>query len=177
MSISCAHERSLLNHDEIELVSQTHHPSIYNLSVEELEEKRSQLRMMRDKERTLARQKQREVRGKAEPRGGSYPGTASKPQHRKQAFSAALKRINKELKRQRALAAKSQNIEAARRALSLRRNANFVHHPQTDAAPDEGPRVIVSQRRRWKVPPAKIGSISQAVKKAQAIRDDRGQGN
>jgi hypothetical protein len=44
-----------------------------------------------DKERTLAQQKQRERRGKSEPRGGSFPGTAAQPLHRKQVFAAALK--------------------------------------------------------------------------------------
>jgi hypothetical protein len=175
MSMNCAFERSLLSHDENQIISQTHHPSIYDLSVEQLRDTQSQLRSMRAKERTLARQKQRETRGKAEERGGSFPGTAKKPTYRKQVFAAALKRINKELKHQRALEAKASNVEAARRALAMSRKANFVHHPQADKTPNKGPQVIISNRRRWSVPPAKIGSISQQTRKAQAVRDFRGQ--
>lgn len=40
-------------------------------------------------------QKQREVRGKAEARGGSFPGTVDRPLHRKQLFAAALNRMKR----------------------------------------------------------------------------------
>jgi hypothetical protein len=113
------------------------------------------------------------VRGKAEPRGGSFPGTAEKPQQRKQIFSAALKRVNKELKRQLVLEARAENIEAARRALALRRAENFVHHPAADDTSRGGMQPLPSRRRRSKVPPAKIGSISQATKVVQAARDSK----
>jgi hypothetical protein len=78
MSVSCRFERSLLNHEENETIRATHHPAIYDHDVEALKALRVRLRQMRDKERTLTRQKQREVRGKAEPRGASFPGT---PEH------------------------------------------------------------------------------------------------
>ena len=128
---------------------------------------------MRDRERTLARQKRREVRGKADARGGSFPGTAEKPQQRKQIFSAALKRINKELKRQQVLEARAANVEAARRAFALRRAEKFSNHPATGEAPREGLRPLPSRRRQWKIPPERIGSISQATKVAQALRDSK----
>ena len=99
MSVSCKFERSLLSHEEDETIRATHHPAIYEHDPEGLKTLRVRLRQMRDKERTLTRQKQREVRGKAEPRGGSFPGTAEHPLHRKQVFAAALKRVNKELSR------------------------------------------------------------------------------
>ena len=68
--MSCKRERSLLSHEEHETVRVTHHPAIYEHDVEGLQAVRVRLRQLRDKERTLARQKQREVRGKAETRGG-----------------------------------------------------------------------------------------------------------
>jgi hypothetical protein len=113
------------------------------------------------------------VRGKADPRGGSFPGTAEKPQQRKQIFSAALKRVNKELKRQRMLEARTANVESARRALALRRVENFVHHPAAGETSKGGLQPLPNRRRRWKVPAAKIGSISQAIKVAQAVRDSK----
>ena len=48
---------------------------------------------MRDKERTLARENRRAVRGKGAQRGASFPGTAEHPLQRKQVFAAALKRV------------------------------------------------------------------------------------
>src|SRR3981081_3466796 len=92
MSVSCKFERSLLNREEDETIRVTHHPAIYEHDAEGLKTLRVRLRPMGDEERTLTRQKQREVRGKAEPRGGSFPGTAERPLHRKQVFAAALKR-------------------------------------------------------------------------------------
>ncbi len=173
MSESYKFEQSMLGYNEFEKVRVTHHPAIYDLTNTDLRDIQIKLREMRDKERTLARQKRREVRGKADPRGGSFPGTAEKPQQRKQIFSAALKRVNKELKRQRILEARTANVEAARRALALRRAENFVHHPTADDTSRDGMQPLPSRRRRSKVPPAKIGSISQATKVAQAVRDSK----
>ena len=66
MSVPCKSERSLLSHEEYEIIRLTHHPAIYDVEAAELEAMRPRLRKMRDKERTLGRQKQREGRGKAE---------------------------------------------------------------------------------------------------------------
>ena len=129
VSMSCKRERSLLSHEEHETVRGTHHPAIYEHDGEGLQALRVRLRQLRDKERTLARQKQREVRGKAESRGGSFPGTADLPLHRKQIFAAALKRVNKEWGRVHKLKARTAHVEAAWRALALRRAAQFAPRP------------------------------------------------
>jgi hypothetical protein len=174
MSVSCKFERSLLSHEEDETIRVTHHPAIYEHDAKGLKTLRVRLRQMRDKERTLTRQKQREIRGKAEPRGGSFPGTAEHPLHRKQVFASALKRVNKELSRVHKLQARTALGEAAWRALALRRAAQFAPYPAAGAAANEGVRSLPSQRRRTNVPPSKIGSVSQATKVAQAARDSRG---
>jgi hypothetical protein len=171
--VSCKREQSLFDHDEYALVRQSHHPAIYALGEDELMALRGQLRQLRDKEKTLARQKRREVRGKAEPRGGSFPGTAQRPQERKTALTAAVRRVGKELHRQAAMAARTAQVEAARRALALRRAHAFVHHPVTDpgAMPDVA--AVPSRRRRTSVPGAHVGRVSQHNKMRQAVRDAR----
>ena len=173
MSVPCKFERSLLSHDEYEAVRVTHHPTIYDLDNAQLREINLRLREMRDKERTLARQKRREVRGKADARGGSFPGTAERPLQRKQVLVPALKRVNKEIKRLRNLEARTAHVEAARRALQLRRAAKFNHHPAAGDTAHEGVRPLPSRRRRRIVSRAKVGRISQAGKVAQARRDTR----
>src|SRR5262245_52688021 len=173
MSLPCKSERSRLSHDEFELVRVTHHPAIYEVSPEELHALKLRLREQRNKARALARQKQRELRGKAEPRGTSFPGTAEHPLERKQIFAAALKRINKELDRLHKLEARTAHVEAARAALAQHRAAKFVHHPRADPTPHHGMRPRVRVRRRTRVPGSKIGSVSQATRIAQAIRDAR----
>jgi hypothetical protein len=64
MSIPCRFERSILSHDEHELLLRTHHPEIYEAELNDLKALRQRLRDMRDKENTLARAKRREARGK-----------------------------------------------------------------------------------------------------------------
>jgi len=174
MSIPCKFERSLLNHEEYETIRLTHHPAIYDVEVAELEVIRSRLRKMHNKERTLSRQKRREVRGKREARGASFPGTAEHSSQRKQVFAAALKRVNNELRRLHNLAARTANIEAARKALALRRAANFIPYPSAENTANEGMVPRSSTRRRKIITGAKIGRVSQATKVAQAVRDARG---
>jgi hypothetical protein len=173
MPVSCKFERSLLSHEEYEFVRLTHHPAIYEHDADGLKALRVRLRELRDKERTLVRQKQRERRGKTEPRGRSFPGTVDQPLHRKQVFAAALKRVNKELARIAKLAARTAHVDAALRALALRRAAQFASYPPPGESVHEGIRPLPSRRRRTSVAREKIGRASQATKIAQATRDSR----
>ncbi len=174
MSAPCKFERSLLSHEEYETIRLTHHPVIYDVEVAELETMRPRLRKMRDKERTLGRQRRREARGKSEARGASFPGTAEHASERKQVFAAALKRLNNELRRLHNLAARTANVEAARKALALHRAAKFMAYPPAGSTASEGMMPKASTRRRKIVSGAKIGRVSQATKNAQAVRDARG---
>src|SRR5262249_33586432 len=173
MSMSCKRERSLLSHEEHETVRVTHHPAIYEHDVERLQTLRVRLRQLREKERTLARQKQREVRGKAESRGRSLPGIADLPLNRRPIFSAGLKRVNKETAGIIKLGARTAQVGAAWRALALRRAAQFVSYPAAGNSAHEGMQPLPSRRRRMTVSRDKIGRISQRTKIAQAAVDSR----
>src|ERR1700744_4010222 len=173
MSVPCKFERSLLSHEENEAIRLTHHPAIYEVEVVELEAMRPRLRKMRDKERTLGRQKRREGRGKAGVRGASFPGTAEHASQRKQVFAAALKRVNNELRRLHALAARTAHVEAARKALALHRAATFTTYPAAGATAKEGMVPKASLRRKKIIAGATIGRVSQSTKVAQAVRDAR----
>src|SRR5262249_13563580 len=93
---------------------------------------------MRDKERTLAHENRRAARGKGTPR--SSPGAAEHRLQRKQVFAAALKRVSKEIGRMLKLEARAEHVEAARRALAMRRAAQFPPRPPTDKTASEGMR-------------------------------------
>ena len=173
MSIPCKLERSILSHDEHEVVLRSHHPEIYEVALDDLKALRQRLRDLRGKERTLARAKRREARGKGPSRGESFPGTAEHPLRRKQVFAAALKRVNREIDRLQKLEARTAHMEAARRALAMRRAAQFPPHLPAGDTPGEGMRALPSRRRHTRVPAAKIGRVSQATKNEQAIRDAR----
>jgi hypothetical protein len=176
MSIPCKFERSIVSYDEHEIILRSHHPEIYDAGLDDLKTLRQRLRDMRNRERSLARENRRAVRGKGAPRGGSFPGTAEHPLQRKQVFAAALKRVNKEIGRMQKLDARIAHIEAARRALAMRRAAQFPARPPAGVTASEGMRALPSRRRQTRVPPAKIGSMSQATKNAQAARDARNRG-
>jgi hypothetical protein len=171
MSISSRSELALLTHDEGALVKSTHHPAILDLSAEDLRAHRPRLRQLHEKERTLAFQKRREVRGKAEPRGGSFPGTADRPFSRKQVFAGALQRVNKELGRIDRLAARAATAAGAHRALALRKAGEAASHPAPGRSARPGMKSKPSGRRATKVNPGKVGSVSQATKNKQAKRD------
>lgn len=169
MSINNRRELSLLNHEEGEIVRASHHPAIAELDSKGLAETRKRLRDMRDKERTLARQKVRQVRGKGEPRGS---GTAEHLQERKQVFASALKRVNKQAHRMAVEEARAAHIEASKKALAMRRAAGASSHPAPGMTASEGMNPVASKKALSKVAPAKIGSVSQATKNAQAKRDN-----
>lgn len=174
MSISRATERSVLTSEQFDLVSSTHHPAIYELDAKALRELQRKLRDERDKVRTHVRQLQREGRGKSEPRGKAFPGPGDHPLKRKQVMSNALKRVNRELERIRNLEARTAHVEAARRALALHRSAMFKPVTMATRTPNEGMQPRSSMLRRKIIPGSQIGSVSQATKVAQAIKDKRG---
>ena len=171
--MSAKTERALLNSDEIAVLRSTHHPEIYDLSRKELTELQTRLRDMRDKARTLTRQKQRETRGKSEPRGKSFPGSVEQPQRRKQLFAAALKRVKKELSRLSKLEAKMEHMEAAHKALAQRRASNFKPAIPASRTSGTGMPSQESVRRRQVLPRGKVGSVLKQNKVAQAARDAR----
>lgn len=173
MSVPCKFERSILSYDEHGVVLRSHHPEIYESGLDELRAVRRRLRDMRDNENTVAHAKRREARGKGRARGQSLPGTAERPLQRKQVFSAALKRVNREIRRLERLEARAAHADAARRALAMRRAIQFPPRPGASDTPNEGMRPLPNRRRRTRVPPAMIGSISQATRNAQAVRDAR----
>jgi len=173
MSIPCKFERSVLSHDEHEVILRSHHPEIYDAGLDELKALRQRLRDMRDKESTLARAKRREIRGKGPPRGESFPGLAEHPLRRRQVFAAAVKRVNREVDRMQKLEARTAHMEAARRARAIHRAAQFPSRPTAGDTSSEGMRALSSQRRQTRVSPSKIGRVSQSTKTAQAARDSR----
>jgi hypothetical protein len=117
---------------------------------------RVRLREQRSKTRTLARQKQREIRGKAEQRAKSFPFSAEQPLRRKQVFANALKRVNKEINRLRKFEARTAHVEAASRAFALSRSEKFIEYPAARKTAREGMQSQVIMRRRTAVPRSKI---------------------
>jgi hypothetical protein len=172
MSIPIATERRLLSHDEFEVVRATHYPFISRLSAQELRSAGRDLRQHRDKAQTIARQRRREMRGKAAPRGASPATDDAHAMKRKQVFAHAVKRLNRELSRlETAERQRPSLVETSRRALELLRANRTVHHPSAGRTAGRGMAPNASDRNPVEVDPREIGRVSQAVKAAQAKRD------
>ncbi|TDR90136.1 hypothetical protein [Enterovirga rhinocerotis] len=169
MTIALKTERSLLSQDEFATLAQTHYPALYEVDGAALPDLRQRIRTLRDKERTLARTLRRSIRGKAGERGGSFPGNIEKPARRKQVFAGALKRLNKEADRRRVMEAR----EALRGAVAAKQAADGTGAPDPGRTGRTGMRPQESARRRTAVNRAKVGSVSQATRNAQARRDAR----
>jgi hypothetical protein len=170
MSISSKRAKSLLNHEEWTLVELTLRPKVAEVAEEELRAAGRQLRGLHDRERDLSRANRRAARGKAEQRGGSFPGTYARPAERTQVFAQALIRVNDEIVRREGVAARAAMLDGQRRVLAAKRAAPS-RRPANSRTEGAGATPKPSNRRSTTVPGAKVGSVSQQGKRAQAKRD------
>lgn len=173
MTLSTKAEISLLRDDERDAVSRTHFPAILDNDDTVLGDLRTRLRSLHEKERTLTHQVHRSARGKAEPRGGSFPGSAERASRRKQVFASALKRANREASRRRALAAREAMKNSAQRALRLKQESADAPTPDPGRTNSQGLTSLENRKRHWALSRANVGRVSQAGKRAQAARDAR----
>jgi hypothetical protein len=167
-----ATERRVLTHAEFEAVSGTHHPAVCDLTREDLVGLARRIRGYRDRARDVTHERRREKRGKAEPRGAS-PAPAEDGLTRKgSVFASALKRVNLQIARHDRLQRRSSQGEIARRALEMKRAAAVRHHPGGGRTAGRGMRSLPNRGDTVRVDPREIGRVSQAVRSAQARRDD-----
>ncbi|MBR0683883.1 hypothetical protein GXW74_25650 [Roseomonas eburnea] len=167
MATNIAAERRLLG-DDFAIVAPSHYPALADLGAEEALALARQLREQRNRLRGMAHANRRARRGKAEPRA-TAPSDAAL-MRRKQVFAAALKRVNARLDTLHGEARRARRTEALRDALARKRAAK-VHHPGGGASAEAGMRVKANSKRRTRIDPRQVGSVSQAGKAAQARRD------
>ncbi|MGH8430301.1 MAG: hypothetical protein ACREUF_07850 [Solimonas sp.] len=173
MSTSIADERRLLAADEYEPVARSHYPALAGLQRDELLDLARWLRDRRGKFRSQFERRRRVRRGKAEVRSeaaeqGSERGLAAK----KQVFARALKRVNARLDNVLAADKRAAMRAAMGAALERKRRAR-VHHPSAGRHAGTGARPIENPKGADIVQPSTVGSISQAGRVAQAVRDNR----
>lgn len=130
-------EERLLTKDENELVAQTHHPALTELSDDDLSSLVPRLRERRDRARDIAQRQSREMRGKSTPQGAQAASDDTGTQAKREALGKAMQRVNKELKRREAKSARKVTISGAQRALKLKRKAGRAGRPDTRSA-DQG---------------------------------------
>jgi hypothetical protein len=174
MTIAAASERRFLSHEEAEIVGSTHYPALADIDADGLRESQGRLRDLRDKARAIARRKRREAAGL---RDRGPPVSTDATEHaarRKQIFSQALKRANRQLGRLDHAAARARTARGVQKALALKRREEAAERPGSGRHARTGMRPNPSLRRAMGVPGSKVGSVSQAGKAAQAKRDAQG---
>lgn len=171
-SLTVAAERRALSYDEFELVNQTHHPAVRDLSHEQLADVARRLREQRNRARDISRRRRRAVLGRpdmphAPPAEESY-GIKLKAQ----VLAGALKRVNSELNRRTQADRRARHVGFMREALK-RKRAQVRHHPSPGQTAHEGMQPLPSDTDTVKTDPRETGRVSQFVRDAQAQRDSR----
>lgn len=176
MGASFATERGLLAEDELAPVQSSHFPSLEELSHDDLVALARWLRDRHGRARDIIGARRRVQRGKAEARGtatesASERGLAAK----KQVFARALKRVNARLALLAAERKRAHAVAAMEAALARRRSAP-VHHPHAGPEARTGMAATPRKTRRGIITGGRIGSVSQAGRVAQAVRNARSGG-
>jgi glutamate/tyrosine decarboxylase-like PLP-dependent enzyme len=163
-------EARLLSAAEQELVAEASPAALEALAKPELQALAARLRNARDRAQRILAQQNREMRGKADPRGAApardNTGTAGK----KTLLAEALARVNAALRKLEAARKKAAATEVLRHALEAKA-ASAPKHPDPGRTATKGMVPKASKQRTVRMDPREIGRVSQATKVAQAKRD------
>lgn len=167
MATSRLDERRLMSDEEFTLVEQTRYPVLGKLEDAALKDLTQRLRERRDRARDIAHRQRRDVRGKGR-QGTTFEKQDAGNRQKARILGEALTRINSERTHR-----KAEELRAnARRALALRQRAEEPARPDSGKTPRKGMRKNTSDRRERIVNPMNVGRVSQAGKRAQAVRDN-----
>ncbi len=169
MTLHAHDENRLLNADEQALVASTRSPAVDMLSKADLQALARRLRNARDRAHRAGSQQQREMRGKADPRGIAPAADNTGTVGKKEVLVEALKRVNVAL-RKFAPPKKPTAAEVLRHALEAKQ-ANVAQHPGPGRTSSKGMQPHESRQPSVRMDPREIGRVSQATKVAQAKRD------
>jgi len=166
MSMSDQDEDRLLSLFERELVGQSRPPTLHALRKEDLEALGKQLRRVRDRYRRIANRQQREMRGKAEPKGATAARDNTGSEAKLVVLVAALNRVSAALR----LRNRRGATQVLRDALTAKQAAQ-PNHPGPGRTASAGMPKKESSRRTVRVDPRETGRVSQATKVHQAKKD------
>jgi hypothetical protein len=166
MSASVEQEDRLLNASEREMVAQTRPPAVAALTKGDLQALGKRLREARDRSRRNASQQQREIRGKADPRGAAPARDNTGSEGKTEILVEALKRVTAALRKLN----RPTMAQVLRKALDAKQAA-VPQHPSPGRTASKGMQAKDSKQRSVRMDPREVGRASQATKVAQAKRD------
>jgi hypothetical protein len=171
VSIQRNAEARLLTEQELTDVNASRYPELLQLSRPELVALLKRLREQRDRAQTISRQQQREIRGKAEARGGAPAKDNLGSIQKAQTLAQAVKRVNKEIARHDEPPHVPSSAELVHKAFEMRQAARVTQHPSGGWTAGRGMKSKPSSEPTVRMDPREIGRVSQSIKVAQAKRD------
>jgi len=166
MTAFATDEDRLLSVPEREMIALTRPPVLDGLTKGEVLALGKRLREARDRSRRIASQQQREMRGKAGPRGAASARDNTGSEGKTEALVAALMRLAAAMRRIK----KTEAAQMLRNVLDAKKAA-VPHHPSSGRTASKGMKAMDSTHRTARIDPREIGRVSKAVKIAQAKRD------
>lgn len=173
MALTRKEEERALNSDEHALVAKSRHPDLQALPDSELHSLAKLLRERRDKAKTLANQRRREIRGKATPRGAAPSKADEGSQTKVGILAMAMRRLNGEIELRRQITSRHSLAENAKRALEMKQQAEKDKIPFNTRHADKGMRSIPNERVDSLIKPMERGRLKKAAGVAQAKKDNR----
>ncbi len=170
-------EERALDQEEKALIAATRHPEIQELSDKDLQDLTLRVRERRDRAQRIARQRRREMRGKAVVRGVEASRDDSGSKLKAEILASAMRRVNSEGERRRNMRARLALIANQQRALEMAQADHQAHHQGHADFNSRTAHYGMRSRPNRKV--QRIGSameagrVSQFTKVAQAKKDAR----
>lgn len=177
MAMTRRQQDRALDADERDLVGSSQHPALQDVPDGVLNDIVRRLRERRDRARTEASRRRREMRGKGDPKGTRASTSDKGSKTKLEVLSSAMRRVNAEVGRRRTMKSRAALAEAARRALKLKTAAEAEDVTPAEAfnsrTAHKGMRRIESRRREDLIRPMELGRQRKAAAVAQARRDSR----
>lgn len=174
MAITQKEEARALDAEERELVQKSHHPALQQLSDQDLSQLVTLVRERRDRAKTQANQRRREMRGKAAPKGATPSASDAGSKTKLAVLAMAVRRLNSEVERRRRMMAAVAQVERAQKALAMKQaNEENSEAAFSSRQAHNGMRNVASQNRQRLINPMERGRLRKASAVAQAKRDAR----
>lgn len=170
MPFQIAFERKILTAAEFRAVEPSHNPQLKALPRTRLDAVAKALRTYHDKARDLLHKHKRSQRGKPGPAAARSAKGKETTAKKQRVLADALKRVAARMAVLDAAAKKARTTGTLRKALAAK-TAKTRMAPKPGRTASAGMAAKPNPRRRTKVNPAKIGSVSAQGRRAQARRD------
>ena len=175
MSAKSESDNRWLDASELEIVNVTRSPEMEQQSMEQLKALIHRLRQAHGRARDISARQQREILGKADPRGAKRVQDNTGSVEKVRVLFEAIQRVDAELsRREKTSAGTPSQADLARNALELKMSSQTSERPDPGRSASEG---MQPKKRKelFKVGTTRkeVGRVSQAGKVAQARRDGK----